>query len=38
VLREAESEVAIRFVSVLDGGSGYERVSMRTESGRHIRQ
>ncbi|MCD6682112.1 MAG: hypothetical protein LT102_15955 [Burkholderiaceae bacterium] len=34
VLREASEEVAIRFVSVLDRGIGYERLSMRTESAR----
>lgn len=34
VLREPSGEVAIRFVSVLDRGTGYERLSMRTESAR----
>lgn len=34
VLREPGGEVAIRFVTVLDRGTGYERLSMRTESGR----
>lgn len=34
VLREPAGEVAIRFVTVLDRGIGYERLSMRTESGR----
>ncbi len=34
VLREPNGEVAIRFVTVLDRGTGYERLSMRTESGR----
>ncbi len=34
VLREPGGEVAIRFVSVLDRGSGHERLSIRTESGR----
>ncbi len=34
ILREPGGEVAIRFVTVLDRGTGYERLSMRTESGR----
>lgn len=34
MLREPSGEVAIRFVSVLDRGTGYERLSMRTESAR----
>lgn len=34
VLREPGGEVAIRFVSVLDRGAGYERLSIRTESAR----
>lgn len=34
MLREPGGEVAIRFVTVLDRGTGYERLSMRTESGR----
>ncbi|HEY0878378.1 MAG TPA: hypothetical protein VGE10_07975 [Zeimonas sp.] len=34
VLREPGGEVAIRFVTVLDRGVGYERLSMRTESAR----
>lgn len=35
VLREPGGEAAIRFVSVLDRGPGYERLSMRTESARN---
>ncbi|MCO5100744.1 MAG: hypothetical protein M9885_07575 [Burkholderiaceae bacterium] len=36
VLREPDGEVGIRFVSVLERGAAHERLSMRTESGRHL--